>query len=156
VPPGEERNEIAKVLAEIQAGPGEKKQPTPPAPAASGPAATSAQVSGRLTIDPKFKANVDPNAALFIIARPAGGAGGPPLAVKKIDKPVFPLTYSLSQENVMMQGTPFAGKINITVRLDKDGNAVTRGPGDMTGEHQKNPVEVGAKNVDVVIDQIAK
>jgi cytochrome c-type biogenesis protein CcmH len=156
VPPGEERNEIAKVLAEIQAGPGEKKPPTPPAPAASAPAATSAQVSGRLTIDPKLKANVDPNAALFIIARPAGGAGGPPLAVKKIDKPVFPLTYSLSQENVMMQGTPFAGKINITVRLDKDGNAVTRGPGDMTGDYKRNPVDVGAKNVDIILDQVTK
>ena len=88
----------------------------------------SAQISGKITIDPKLKANVDPNAALFIIARPAGGAGGPPLAVKKIDKPTFPLTYSLSQENVMMQGTPFTGKINITVRLDKDGNPVTRDP----------------------------
>jgi cytochrome c-type biogenesis protein CcmH len=156
VPPGEERNEIAKVLAEIQAGAGEKKQPAPPAPSASAPAATSAQVSGTLTIDPKLKVNVDPNAALFIIARPAGGAGGPPLAVKKIDKPVFPLTYSLSQENVMMQGTPFAGKINITVRLDKDGNAVTRTPGDMTGDYKKNPVEVGAKNIDVVINQVTR
>jgi hypothetical protein len=60
----------------------------------------------------------------------------------------------LSQENVMMQGTPFTGKINLTVRLDKDGNPVTRTPGDMTGEYKKNPAEVGTKNVDVVIDQV--
>ena len=115
---------------------------------------SSAQISGKITIDPKLKANVDPNAALFIIARPAGGAGGPPLAVKKIDKPIFPLSYSLGQENVMMQGTPFTGKINITVRIDKDGNPVTRTAGDLTGDYKKNPVEVGAKNVDVVIDQL--
>jgi hypothetical protein len=54
----------------------------------------------------------------------------------------------------MMQGTPFTGKINITVRLDKDGNPTTRGTGDMTGEYKKNSVEVGEKNVDVVIDQL--
>ena len=156
VPPGEERNEIAKVLAEIPTGGGEKKQSPVPAPSASAPQTPSAQISGKITIDPKLKANIDPNATLFIIARPAGGAGGPPLAVKKIDKPVFPLAYSLSQENVMMQGTPFTGKINLTVRLDKDGNPATRGPGDLTGEYKKNPVDVGAKSVEIVLDQVSR
>ena len=155
VPPGEERNEIAKVLAEIPSGTGQKNPPSAPPPSSSAPAGSSPQISGKITIDPKLKAGIDPNAALFIIARPAAGAGGPPLAVKKIDKPTFPLTYSLGQENVMMQGTPFTGKINITVRVDKDGNPTTRGTGDMTGEYKKNPVEVGAKNVDIVIDQVA-
>ena len=150
VPPGEERNEIAKVLAEIPTSGGAPK-PTPTAAPATAPSGQT--ISGKITIDPKLKANVDPNAALFIIARPTGGPGGPPLAVKKIDKPTFPLSYSLGQENVMMQGTPFTGKINITVRLDKDGNPTTRGPGDLTGEYRKNPVEVGMKNVDIVIDQ---
>ncbi|MGZ9130655.1 MAG: c-type cytochrome biogenesis protein CcmI/CycH, partial [Candidatus Binatia bacterium] len=118
-------------------------------------AASSGQtISGTIAIDAKLKSNLDPNAALFIIARPAGNPGGPPLAVKKIDKPKFPLQYSLSQENVMMQGTPFSGKINVTVRLDKDGNPTSRGAGDLTGEYKKNPAEVGVKNVDIVIDQL--
>jgi cytochrome c-type biogenesis protein CcmH len=155
VPPGEERNEIVKVLGEIPAGAGEKKQPATSVPSASAPKASSAQISGKINIDPKLKTNLDSNVALFIIARPAGGAGGPPLAVKKIEKPSFPLNYRLGQENVMMQGTPFTGKINVTARLDKDGNAATRGPGDLTGEYKKNPVEVGTNNVDVVIDQVA-
>jgi cytochrome c-type biogenesis protein CcmH len=152
VPPGEERNEIAKVLAEIPAAGGEKSntQAAPKSSATSSPA----QIGGTITIDPKLKASVDPNAALFIIARPAGGPMGPPLAVKKIDKPTFPLSFTLSQENVMMQGMPFTGKINITVRLDKDGNPTTRGPGDMTGDYKKNPVEVGAVNADITIDQV--
>jgi cytochrome c-type biogenesis protein CcmH len=151
VPPGEERNEIAKLLAEMPSAPVAK----PGAPA-SAPSPPSAQISGKIAVDPKLKASIDPNAALFIIARRAGAAGGPPLAVKKIDKPIFPLSYSLSQENVMMQGTPFTGKVDLTVRLDKDGNPTTRGPGDLTGDYKKNPVEVGAKNVDVVIDQAVK
>ncbi len=154
MPPGEERNEIVKVLAEIPAD-SQKSSPSKAATTNAAAPSTSAQISGTITVDPKLRASVDTNAALFIIARPAGGAGGPPLAVRKIDKPTFPLTYSLSQENVMMQGTPFTGKINVTVRLDKDGNAVTRGPGDLSGEYKKNPAEVGAKNVDIVLDQIA-
>jgi len=150
VPPGDERNEIAKVLAEIPAAGNEKSKPPP---AQSAPASSAAQISGTITVDAKLKTQVDPNAALFIIARPAGSAGGPPLAVKKIDRPRFPLPYALGQENVMMQGMPFAGKLDLSVRLDKDGNPVTRGPGDLTGDYKKNPVEVGAKNVDITIDQ---
>jgi cytochrome c-type biogenesis protein CcmH len=154
VPPGEERNEVAKVLAEIPSGAGPKSPPSAPAPSAAPPSA--AQISGKIAIDPKLKASVDPNAALFIIARPAGGAGGPPLAVRKIDKPTFPLNYTLGQENVMMQGTPFTGKINLSVRLDKDGNPTTRGAGDMTGDYKKNPVEIGTNNADITIDQMVQ
>jgi cytochrome c-type biogenesis protein CcmH len=149
VPPGDERNEIDKVLAEIPASGGAAKTARSAAPATAGQT-----TSGTITVDAKFKPNLDPNAALFIIARPAGGSGGPPLAVKKFDKPTFPLSYSLGQDNVMMQGMPFSGKINITARLDKDGNPTTRGPGDLTGEYKKNPAEVGTKNADVILDQL--
>jgi hypothetical protein len=155
MPPGEERNEIAKVLMEIPVGSGQPTRSAAAPTTAKAAPSSSAQVSGTITVDPKLRTSVDPNAALFIIARSASSAGGPPLAVKKIDKPSFPLGYSLSQENVMMQGTPFTGKITISVRLDKDGNAVTRGPGDLTGEYKKNPVDVGTKNVDIMIHTIA-
>jgi cytochrome c-type biogenesis protein CcmH len=154
IPPGEERNEIAKVIAEIPAGGGQKPQSPGQSTTTMSAVSSSAKISGKITIDPKLKANLDPNVTLFIIARPVGAAGGPPLAVKKIDRPTFPLDYTISQENVMMQGGPFTGKINITVRLDKDSNPTTRGAGDMTGDYKKNPVEVGTKNVDIVIDQV--
>ena len=154
VPPGEERNEIAKVLAEMPASGAPKDSAVAAAPKA--PSTTKAQISGKITIDPKLKTKVDPSAALFIIARSAGAAAGPPLAVKKIERPAFPVDYTLSQENVMMQGMPFAGKITVLVRLDKDGNPVTRGAGDLTGDYKNNPVEVGAKNVDIVIDQLTQ
>lgn len=154
LPPGEERNEVAKALAEIPVGTGEKSASTPGRTSAPRAEPSSNKITGTITMDQKLRAKVDPNAALFIIARPAGGAGGPPLAVKKIDRPAFPLTYSLGQENVMMPGAPFTGKINLTVRLDKDGNPVTRGSGDLNGEFKKNPVDVGASNVDIVLDQL--
>jgi cytochrome c-type biogenesis protein CcmH/NrfG len=155
VPPGAERNEIVKILAEIPAA-GQTSQQAAKSTATAAASPSSARISGQITIDPKLKANVEPQAALFIIARAAGGSAGPPLAVKKIDRPTFPLSYSLGAENVMMQGMPFTGKVNITVRLDKDGNAMTRGLGDLTGDYKNNPVEVGTKNVDIVIDQVAQ
>jgi len=99
---------------------------------------------------------VDSQASLFIIARPANAAKGPPMAVKKIDYPVFPLSYSLGPENVMMQGTPFTGAFTLTARLDKDGNPGTRQPEDLTGDYKKNPVAVGSQNIDIVLDQVVQ
>jgi len=153
MPAGQERGEIEKVLAEIPEA-GQKGRPAQQT--ASSATNDSDQITGKITLDPKLKADVDSQAALFIIARSAGAAVGPPLAVKKIDRPVFPLSYALGSENVMMQGRPFSGKVTITVRLDKDGNPTTRQPGDLTGEYKKNPVDVGSKNVDIVLDQVSK
>jgi cytochrome c-type biogenesis protein CcmH len=152
MPPGSERNEVAKVLAEIPAAGTSKR---PPVTAAAAPPSSSAKITGKITIDSRMKANVNSSATLFIIARRSGAAAGPPLAVQKIDKPAFPLAYSLGQENVMMQGTAFAGKINISARLDQDGNAMTREAGNLLGEYRKNPAEVGSQNVDIVLDQVA-
>jgi hypothetical protein len=156
MPAGEERVQIEKILAEMpqsgQSGQKPRQQSDRPAPAAS----ASQQITGKISIDPKIKANVDSQAPLFIIARTSDAAKGPPLAVKKIDRPVFPLSYSLGAENVMMQGMPFTGSVTITARLDKDGNPTTRQPGDLTGDYKKNPVAVGSKNIDIVLDQVVQ
>ena len=154
MPAGEERVEVEKILAEMPQSVGKShvnnqiRQPRP--------TSASQQITGKISIDPKLKANVDSQATLFIIARPADAAKGPPLAVKKIDRPVFPVSYSLGPENVMMQGVPFTGSVTITARLDKDGNPTTRQPGDLTGDYKKNPVAVGSKNIDIVLDQVVQ
>jgi cytochrome c-type biogenesis protein CcmH len=153
MPLGKERVEVERILAEMpQSGqaPGQQGDKTRPATPAS------QQITGKITIDPKLKTSADSQAVLFIIARPAGAAKGPPLAVKKIDRPVFPVSYSLGPENVMMQGAPFTGSVAITVRLDKDGNPTTRQPGDLIGDYKKSPVAVGSKNIDIVLDQVVQ
>ncbi len=153
IPAGAERAEVEKILAEMpQGGQKPRRQPETATP----PTSTNQQIAGKISIDPKLKANVDGQATLFIIARPSGVAKGPPLAVKKIDRPVFPLSYSLGPENVMMQGVPFTGTITITARLDKDGNPTTRQPGDLTGDYKGNPAAVGSKNIDIVLDQVVQ
>lgn len=153
MPAGEERSEVEKVLAEISQTETKTARPTQTKSAAT---KSADQISGTITIDSKLKAAADPSSTLFIIARPDGAGGGPPLAVKKIDRPVFPLSYSLGADNVMIQGRPFSGKVSISVRLDKDGNAMTREAGNLAGDYKKNPVEVGSKNVDIVLDQLAR
>jgi cytochrome c-type biogenesis protein CcmH len=146
IPPGEDRAEIEKIVASFP------PQGSNAGQVSAAPSPASRQtVSGKITLGTKVK-GMNSKATLFIIARPAGARGGPPLAVKKIDQPVFPLSYVIGAENVMMQGTPFTGKIDLTVRLDNDGNPTTRTPGDLMGNYQ-GPVDVGAKNIDIVIDQ---
>jgi hypothetical protein len=167
LPAGEDKNEIQKTLLEInlpsagtaaastakQAPPKAAQRPDAPASSSGQPQARGGTIQGTVTIDSKLKSKLDGKAVLFIIARSGGAGGGPPLAVKKIDRPVFPLTYTLGPENVMMQGMPLSGKIAISVRLDADGNAMTRQPGDLIGEYKNNPVEAGAQKVDIVIDR---
>jgi cytochrome c-type biogenesis protein CcmH len=153
IPAGAERLEVEKILAEMpQGGQKLRRQPETATP----PTSANQQIAGKISIDPKLKGNVDSQAALFIIARPSGVDRGPPLAVKKIDRPVFPLSYSLGPENVMMQGVAFTGAITVTARLDKDGNPTTRQPGDLTGDYKGNPAVVGSKNIDIVLDQVVQ
>ena len=150
LPAGAKRSEVEKTLAQVPQS-GAVRQETKPAPAPTGQ-----QITGKISIDPKLKGNVDSQATLFIIARPAGADKGPPLAVRKIERPVFPLSYSLGAENVMMQGIPFTGSVAVIARLDKDGNPTTRQPGDLTGDYQKNPVAVSSQNIDIVLDQVVQ
>ena len=117
---------------------------------------SSSEIIGKISIDPKIKNKVNSQATLFIIAYGEGSKGGAPVAVKKIDRPTFPLTYSLGNENSMMQGSSLPAKVNITVRLDKDGNGMTHEPGDLLGAYKQNPAPVGSKNVDIVIDQVVE
>ncbi len=149
MPPGPEREEVQKTLLQINL-PG----PAPTQAVAQNRPAAAGTISGNIIVDKSLKPKINGGEALFIIARSAQSAGGPPLAVKKIEHPTFPVTYTLGQENVMMPGVSFSGKIVVSVRLDKDGNAATHQPGDLTGEYKNNPVEVGSQKVDIVIDKV--
>jgi hypothetical protein len=75
---------------------------------------------------------------LFVIARPQGARGGPPLAVLRIPNPDFPLEFSIGPENVMIPSMRFEGAISLSARLDADGNAMTRGAGDLSSVVQES------------------
>lgn len=152
MPPGSEKDEIQKTIAEIDARRSKEKETRKKTRAA----AARARIRGTISIDPKLRAEADGRAVLFIIARAANTPGGPPLAVHKIERPAFPLSYTVGPENVMVAGRPFSGKVLVSARLDKDGNPMTNEPGSLTGEYQKNPVEVGSEKVDIIIDRIIR
>jgi hypothetical protein len=108
-------------------------------------------IAGTIRIAPGLAKEVVPTDVLFIIARK--GEAGPPLAVRRIEGPKFPLAYRLSAENVMIQGMPFEGQVNLVARLKKDGVPGPPRPGDLEGVYVKNPATVGATGVDILVDK---
>lgn len=117
-----------------------------PPVAASGPA-----IVGTVTLAPELEGRVPQGAVLFLIARSA--ASGPPLAVKRIPSPSFPLRFSLGPEDRMIEALPFAGPLRVSARVDVDGEATTRSPGDLRGATPES-VAPGARGVSVVIDEV--
>ncbi len=110
-----------------------------------------ATISGLVDVSPDLKAKITGNEVLFIIARKDVG---PPLAVKKIPAPQFPVAYVLSDQDVMFPGTPFQGEVKVVARVDKDGMAGPAQAGDFEGTSTKNPARVGDRDVDVTINTV--
>jgi len=136
---------------------GAKQRPAPRLPAAPAPppgraaqAEAGAPVHGRVSVAPELADRIPPGAVLFIIARRA--ATGPPLAVKRVRAPSLPLEFTLGPENRMIESMPFEGPLRLSARLDADGNAMSREPGDLLGE-AAGPVQTGARGVEIVIDR---
>jgi hypothetical protein len=113
--------------------------------------ATSGAIEGTLELAPDLVGRVPPGAVLYLIAKTA--KGGPPLAVVKVSDPSFPMPFSIGPDNRMNQTTPFAGEMLITVRVDGDGNAMTRNPGDLHGASEV-PNVPGDRGITLLIDEV--
>jgi len=140
LPAGDQREAVREIIARIGQQPKEK----PAAPA--GP-----RIKGTVRLDPERAAKAGGSAVLYIVARPSGAQGGPPLAVKRIAAPAFPVSFSLGAGDVMMPGAAFEGPLNLSARLDRDGDPLTREPGEPSGVHDGNPVKPGARNVTITL-----
>lgn len=92
----------------------------------------AAPLRGTIRLADELEDQVPPGAILFLIART--GPGGPPIAVKRIPDPGFPLEFVLGPEDRMIEAMPFAGPFTLTVRVDADRDAMTRNPGDLQGK----------------------
>jgi hypothetical protein len=113
--------------------------------------ANSAAIEGTLELAPDLVGRVPPGAVLYVVARTA--QGGPPLAVVRVPNPSFPMRFSIGPDNRMNQSLPFAGELLITVRVDADGNAMTRNPGDLQGV-SGTPNVPGDRGVRLLIDEV--
>lgn len=92
---------------------------------------------------------VPAHAMVFVSARPL--SGGPPLAVTRFAFSQSPFRFSLTSANKMLADTKFEGMVELSVRIDQDGDPLSRTPGDLFGQ---STVRVGAQNLRVKIDGI--
>lgn len=114
--------------------------------------AGSSVITGQVLVDPKLVDQLRPSDVLFIIVRRPQGPPRP-IAVKRIDTPRFPVSFEISNADVMVEGSELRGMVNVVARLDRDGQAGPPQPGDLEGEFEKNPTLVGARNIQIVIEK---
>ena len=108
-----------------------------------------------LDIDPAIADLVSPNALLFVFARDAG-AGGPPIAVKRLRVGSFPRTISLSNANAMVAGRKLenAKSLEIVARISATGNAI-QASGDLYGQGVPD-MAAAQPAVNVVINSVVE
>jgi hypothetical protein len=93
-------------------------------------------IKGELRLDPKVKDKVKPGDVIYLVARrpPQGATPGPVVAVRRLEAGTFPMSFQLdSRDAMMMGGSKMEGPLVVTARVDKDGDAMTKNPGDVTG-----------------------
>jgi hypothetical protein len=113
---------------------------------------SSAAIEGRVELASEMTAAQPAGAILFIIARPVGVTGGPPLAVIRVADPTFPYAFSIGPNNVMIPSMRFEGEISLSARLDADGNAMTRGSEDISSPTVSS-LAPGATGVRIVLSE---
>lgn len=127
--------QIADARARLGEAPAEASSPGgTPAPQGEGQFAVEISVPEPVLAD---LASFPPQAALFVIVRPAGEAAGPPLGVRRVDRPEFPVNLVLSDADSMLPQRPIssAGAIEIQARLSRAGQ-----PMPAAGDWQSQPV----------------
>lgn len=118
------------------------------------PQASGAVVSGTIRLADGLHDRIGSNAVLFVIARPAP-VGGPPLAVKRLDIPAFPHSYTLTQGDAMIEiDWSEIDALYVSAKIDADGRVGGSKTGDMEGIYPQNPVAPGAVEVDILIDTV--
>ena len=141
-PEGAERSGDAQVLRGAAA---EAAAPMPAPPGSERP------LHGTIRIAADLAGRVPGSAVLFLIARTPGG--GPPTAGRRIEAPRFPLEFAIGPDDRMIEALPFAGPFQLVARVDADGNAMTRNPGDLQGEAE-GTYAPGARDIEILIDEV--
>ena len=139
-----------KVVSPFEGGPAPSAQPAPAAAPAAPATPTGAAIHGQIVLGEGISSG---KGSLFIIVRQAGVTRGPPVAVKKIDSPTFPHQFSITSADTMIKGMPFSGPFDVQVRLDQDGNAMTKSAGDLVAATPPKNVNPGTTPVAITLDK---
>ncbi len=108
---------------------------------ATGPA----EFTGEITLASGVTAT---GGTLFIYVREAGVTAGPPLRVKRLPAQ-FPAKFTISASDSPMGGSLPAGPVQISARLDADGNVATKDPADPVA--MSAPVTAGATGITLAL-----
>lgn len=111
-------------------------------------------IRGLLKIHPKALDRAKAGTAIFLIVKQADAAGQPtgtPLAVDKLTWTGKDLPFELTEGQAMIAGTQLTGDVVITARYDQDGDAISKQPGDITGQLR---VKVPSENANVFLDTV--
>jgi hypothetical protein len=115
------------------------------------PASDVLSISGTVKLSAELKSKWPAGSPVFVIAR--SEKGGPPFAVRRYDGVKAPFKYELGSGDVMLAGSAAPKRLAISVRVDQDGDAMTRQLGDLEG----GPASVGPSgSVDVTVDRPAQ
>jgi hypothetical protein len=108
------------------------------------------KVSGTITIAAHLQSKVPrQNFVLFIVATNLGGV---PVAVKRIVNPQFPVSYTLTDEDLIVPGSDPKEPLLVQVQMNTHGNVGKPVRGDLVGHHP-DPVRSGERWAHIVIDQ---
>jgi hypothetical protein len=110
------------------------------------------RLSGAIALAPKVKSRVAAGDVVFLSVRQLqDGLPGQILAVDRLEARDFPIPFVIDGSKAMVPGTAFSGKVIVTARLDKDGDAMTKNPGDVEG---KKETQIPAQHVLVTLDTV--
>lgn len=124
------------------------------APDPDRPIDPSHRITGTINIDARARDKVKPGTSVFLIVKRAGPDGapsGPPLAVDKLTWTGDGMAFELTEEQAMVAGTDLSGDVVVMARYDQDTDALTRQPGDVTGQVR---VKIPAEHVKLTLDTV--
>ena len=113
-----------------------------------------ASITGSLQISPALASQVKPDDTVFIYARAIDGPRMP-VAILKIKASQLPYNFVLDDKLAMAPELSISKfkAVTIIARVSKSGEATPK-PGDLTG--QLDQVNVGSKNIKLIIDKVAQ
>ena len=124
------------------------------APDPDRPIDPSHRVTGMIGVDAKAKDRVKPGTSVFLIVKRAGPDGapsGPTLAVDKLTWSNAGVPFELTDAQAMVAGTELSGNVIVMARYDQDSDALSKEPGDITGQVS---VKIPADHVKLTLDTI--
>lgn len=127
--------------------------PPPPAVPEAAPALAAgvsggAGYGGQIRLDPGFTGAIAPGAVIFLTVREEGYATGAPNAAKRLPIGSLPMAFHVGAGDSMMGGE-LPESARIEARVDRDGDVMSRDPGDPVAV--LDGVPLGSDDIELVL-----